>query len=58
MVNRNGEGPCYSCSVLASLDDQSGEWTLTVTELVGYDPAQPGEQTRLAGPCVFRFQVP
>ena len=51
MVNRNGEGR-YSCSVLASLDDQSGEWTLTVTEL------GQGEQTRLAGPWVFHFRVP
>ncbi len=40
------------------LYDQRGEWTLTVTELVGFDLAQPGEQTRLAGPWVFHFRVP
>ena len=57
-VNRIGEGTCYLYSVLAPLDDQSGEWTLTVTELVGFDLTQPGEQTRLAGPWVFHFIVP
>jgi hypothetical protein len=28
---------CYRCSFLASLQGQRGEWTLTVTELVGED---------------------
>jgi len=35
-----------------------GRATLTVTELVGFDPAGQGEQTRLVGPWVFHFQVP
>lgn len=29
-----------------------------VTELVGFDLTQPGEQTRLTGPWVFPFVVP
>lgn len=58
-VGRIGEGTCYRYSVLAPLDDQSGEWMLTVTELVGFDPGyKPGEQKRLAGPWVFRFRLP
>jgi hypothetical protein len=36
----------------------SGLWTLTVTELVGNDLAQPGQQMRWSGPWVFQFQVP
>lgn len=39
--------------------DQSGTWTLTVTELVGLvPPSQPGEQIRWSGPWVFQFSVP
>jgi hypothetical protein len=39
--------------------DQSGTWTLTVTELVGLAPlAQSGEQIRWSGPWVFQFSVP
>jgi hypothetical protein len=52
-------GPAsYQYGFLASLYDQQGEWTLTVTELVGSDLTRPGEQTWLAGPWVFRFRVP
>lgn len=36
--------------------DHAGDWTLTVTELV--NPGQPEEQEHLAGPWVFRFQIP
>ena len=41
-----------------ALAGRSGTSTLTVSELVGFDLAQPYEQTRLAGPWVFRFRVP
>lgn len=46
--------------VNTTLTDQGqGEWTLTVTELVGTDlTQQPSEDIRLAGPWVFRFRVP
>jgi hypothetical protein len=59
-VNETGEEDCYcyGYGFLAPLYDQRGEWTLTVTELVGFDLAPPYEQTRLAGPWVFRFHVP
>jgi len=57
-VNKTRKEGCYCYSFFAPLYDQQGEWTLTVTELVGFDPAGPGEQTRLAGPWVFRFHVP
>ena len=54
----NDDPPVHRYGFLAPLYDQRGEWELTVTELVGSDLAQPGEQTRLAGPWVFRFRVP
>jgi len=54
--DRGGRLLCYG--FFAPLYDQRGEWTLTVTELVGFDLAGPGEQTRLAGPWVIRFRVP
>ena len=59
-VNETGEEDCYCYGhgFLAPLYDQRGEWTLTVTELVGFDLAPPYEQTRLAGPWVFHFRVP
>ena len=61
VTNESEEESCYRYSVWAPLDDQSGEWTLTVSELVGFDLVveQPGEeQPRLAGPWEFHFQVP
>jgi len=55
----NAEPPVYPYGFLAPLYDRRGEWTLAVTELVGTDLSQqPSEQIRLAGPWVFRFQVP
>lgn len=59
-MNETGEEDCYchDYGFLAPLYDQQGEWTLTVTELVGFDLAQPWGQTRLASPWVFRFHVP
>ena len=55
----NDAPPIHQCGFLAPLYDRRGEWTLTVTELVGTDlTQQPSEQIRLAGPWVFRFRVP
>jgi len=53
-------GPAsYQYGFLAPLYNRRGEWTLTVTELVGTDlTQQPSEDIRLAGPWVFRFRVP
>ena len=49
---------CHRVSYMESLTGKSGEWTLTVTELVGTDLSQiPSKQIRLAGPWVFRFRV-
>ena len=51
--------PVHQYGFLAPLYDRYGEWTLTVTELVGTDlTQQPSEDIRLAGPWVFRFRVP
>jgi hypothetical protein len=55
---RSAEEGCALHGFLPPLYDQSGEWTLTVTELVVHDRAQMGEPTRIAGPWVFRFHVP
>lgn len=49
---------CSHLGLLASLYNDPGEWTLVVTELVGFDRDPPYEQTRLSGPWTFRFQVP
>lgn len=50
---------CQRVSYMESLTGKPGEWTLTVTELVGTDLSQiPSKQIRLAGPWVFRFRVP
>jgi len=49
---------CHCVTYLGALAGRSGTWTLTVTELVGFDLAPPYEQTRLAGPWVFHFRVP
>ena len=55
----NADPPVYACGFLAPLYDRRGEWTLTLTELVGTDLSQiPSKQIRLAGPWVFRFRVP
>ena len=57
-VNEPGEEGCYRCDFFAPLYDHQGEWTLTVTELVGFDLVPPWGQTRLVGPWVFHFHVP
>jgi len=57
-LSGTSEEICYRDIYLDALAGQSGTWTLTVTELVGFDLTQPGEQTRLAGPWVFHFVVP
>ncbi len=48
---------CHQVVYPARLADRGGRAELTVTELVGFDPLT-GDQTRLSGPWVFRFQVP
>jgi hypothetical protein len=55
--SRTGE-ECHRVIYLGALAGRSGLWTLTVTELVGFDLAQPWGQTRLAGPWVFYFRAP
>jgi hypothetical protein len=55
---RSAEEGCALHGFLPPLYDQSGEWTLTVTELVVHDRTQLGEPMRIAGPWVFHFQVP
>jgi hypothetical protein len=55
---RSAEDGCALHGFLPPLYDQSGEWTLTVTELVMHDRTQPGEPTRIAGPWLFQFRVP
>jgi hypothetical protein len=57
-LSGTSEEICYRDIYLDALTGRSGTWTLTVTELVGFDLVRPGEQTRLAGPWVFRFVVP
>ena len=50
--------PVHQYGLLAPLYDRYGEWTLTVTELVGTELVPPYNDVRLAGPWVFRFRVP
>lgn len=57
-LSGTGEKDCHRVTYLDALVGRSGTWTLKVTELVGFDLVQPGEQTRLAGPWVFPFVVP
>ena len=42
-MNKTGKKGCYCYSFFAPLYDQQGEWTLTVTELVGFGLAQPAD---------------
>jgi hypothetical protein len=57
-VGELGEQGCSTTQIYGPLYDQRGEWTLTVTELVGMIAAPSGGQKRLAGPWVFHFRVP
>jgi hypothetical protein len=58
-TSQGGEGrECHRVVYAGDLDSRSGAATLTVTELVGFDLAPPHDQTRLAGPWAFHFQVP
>ena len=52
------DSPVHISGFLAPLYDRRGEWTLTVTELVGTELVPPYNDVRLAGPWVFRFRVP
>ncbi|NLE99494.1 MAG: DUF4179 domain-containing protein [Anaerolineales bacterium] len=49
---------CYVYGLLAPIEDRRGEWTLRVTELLGFEMKAPYRESRLAGPWVFRFQAP
>jgi hypothetical protein len=59
-INRLNEGSekCHRLIYSGALPVRFGRGTLKVTELVGFDPTGAGEQTRLAGPWVFRFRMP
>lgn len=49
---------CHLLSFNAPLSDQKGEWTLTVSEVVGFLRGGTGaDQHRISGPWVFRFPV-
>lgn len=49
---------CHLLSLNAPLSDQKGEWTLTVSEIVGFLRGGTGaDQHRIRGPWVFRFAV-
>jgi hypothetical protein len=56
-LTESGE-KCHRVIYPGALTGRSGTGTLKVTELVGFDLARQGEQTRLAGPWEFHFQVP
>lgn len=49
---------CYRLTFPYPLADQSGQWTLTVTELVGFHSIVDDKQLRLGGPWVFQIDVP
>jgi dipeptidyl aminopeptidase/acylaminoacyl peptidase len=49
---------CHRLVYSGALTGRFGRGMLKVTELVGFDPTGQGEQTRLAGPWVFRFRLP
>ncbi len=53
-----GVESCHQITYPPIMVNQSGTWTLIVTEVVGFDIVQRGEQRRLSGPWVFRFGVP
>jgi len=50
------QGEDYDYRIPYPLADCQGEWTLTVSELVGF--GRNGGQVRLSGPWVLRFVVP
>ncbi|RLC69329.1 MAG: hypothetical protein DRI52_09120 [Chloroflexi bacterium] len=54
----NDDPPGYQYGFLAPLYERQGEWTLTVTELVGTELVPPYSDVQLAGPWVFRFRIP
>jgi len=56
-VNETREEGCYCYGFLASLYDQRGEWILTVTELVGFDLAQPMKPLCIAESLALREEV-
>jgi hypothetical protein len=49
---------CHMLSFNAPLSEEKGEWTLTVSEIVGFLRGGTGaDQHRISGPWVFRFPV-
>lgn len=49
---------CHQLIFPYALADQPGQWTMTVTELVGFHKTDVDKQMRPAGPWVFQFDVP
>lgn len=54
----SGNEVCARYSFYYPLDDQHGQWTLSVRDLERSDPAEPSGQALLSGPWIFRFEVP
>lgn len=48
---------CHRLFFPYPLAGRSGQWTLTVTELVGFSQEDPMQQRRLTGPWSFQFSV-
>ncbi len=49
---------CHRLIFPYALADQPGQWTMTVTELVGFHKTNVDKQMRPAGPWIFQFDVP
>ncbi len=49
---------CHRLIFPYSLADQPGQWTVTITEVVGFSNEDYNKQMRLSGPWVFQFDVP
>ncbi len=58
VISEKDQEICHQLFFPHPLADQPGEWTLTVTELVGFSHEDPDRQMRPAGPWVFKFTVP
>jgi hypothetical protein len=67
-ISQVGTERCYVDHFPADLDAERGQWTLAVTELIGFGVTRAGQpvegmggpdkQIRIAGPWVFRFPAP
>jgi hypothetical protein len=49
---------CHRLIFPYPLADQPGQWTITVTELVGFHKTDVDKQMRPSGPWIFQFDVP